>query len=85
MVIMTIIAVLFPFSFLTRKKSTGSLVTSILIYAAIILAYFLLSFILGYFLNDLLSWLLGLLGSLVGLYCTGGIILSVLLFCGVLK
>lgn len=85
MVIMTILATLFPFSFLTRKKSTGSLVISILIYAAMILTYFLLSFLLGFFLSDLISWLLGLLGSLVGLYCTVGIILSVLRFCGIVK
>ena len=75
----------FPISFIVKEKNTNILVRSILLYAAFILAYFLVSGLLGFLLGNLIAWLLGLLGTAVGLYCTAGIVLGVLRYCGIIK
>ena len=82
---MKILKYVFPISFMTKEKNSNSLVISILLYAAVILSYFLCSGLLGFWLGNVIAWLLGLFGTVVGLYCTGGIVLNVLLFCGILK
>ena len=82
---MDILKKLFPLSFLSKPKDTNALVFSALLYAAIMVAYFLISAVLGYVLGTLAAWLLGLLGTLVGLYGTAGIVLGVLIYCGIVK
>ena len=82
---MKILRYIFPLSFITKEKNSNMLVVSILLYAAVILSYFLCSGLLGFLLGDVIAWLLGLFGTVVGLYCTCGMVTSVLLFCGILK
>lgn len=76
---------LFPISFMAKEKNANSLVRSILLYVAVIVAYFIASGVLGFLFGNMIAWLMGLLGTLVGLYSTCGIVLSVLQFCGILK
>ena len=82
---MSILKKLFPFSFRTVEKDTNTLVWSILLYALVAVGYFLIGAVLGFLLGRLAAWLLGLLGTLVGLYSTGGVVLSVLRYCGIIK
>ncbi len=82
---MDILKKIFPLSFLSKQKDTNALVVSGLLYASILVAYFLISAVLGYVLGTLAAWLLGLLGTLVGLYGTAGIVLGVLIYCGIVK
>ena len=82
---MKILRFIFPLSLVTREKNSNSLVGSILLYVTVILGYFLFAGLLGFLLGSVVAWLLGLFGTLVGLYCTFGIVLSVLMFCGILK
>lgn len=82
---MNLLKKIFPMSFMSREKNTNSLVLSILLHAAVIVAYFIGSGVLGYLLGTLAAWLLGLFGTLVGLYCAGGVVMSVLCYCGILK
>jgi hypothetical protein len=80
---MSILKKLFPFSFTVTEKDT--LVRSILLYAAVAVGYFLIGAVLGFLLGRVAAWLLGLVGTLVGLYATGGIVLSILRYCGIIK
>ena len=82
---MRVLEFLFPMSFIAKEKNNNALAVSILLYAAVILSYFLGSGLLGYWLGNVIAWLLGLFGTVVGLYCTGGIVLSVLRYCGIIK
>lgn len=82
---MDILKKIFPLSFLSKQKDTNALVLSAVLYGAILVAYYLISAVLGYMLGTLASWLLGLLGTLVGLYGAGGVVLAVLRYCGVIK
>lgn len=76
---------LFPLSFLSKQKDTNALVFSLVLYVVVLVAYFLISAVLGYVLGKFTAWLLGLVGTLVGLYATGGMVLAVLRYCGILK
>jgi hypothetical protein len=76
---------IFPVSFLSKEADTNGLVTGIVLYAAMIVGYFLVGSVLGYLLGRVVAWLLGLFGTLVCLYATGGIVLTVLRYCGILK
>jgi hypothetical protein len=76
---------LFPLSFVAKEKKASALVLSILLYTVVIVAYCIISSILGFLFGNLVAWLTGLLGTLVGLYSTCGILLSVLKFFGVFK
>lgn len=80
---MDILKKLFPLSFMSKQNNTNALVLSATLYVAVMVAYFLISAVLGYLLGTLAAWLLGLFGTLVGLYGTGGVVLSVLRYCGV--
>ena len=84
---MDILKKIFPFAFKVEAKETNSLVTSIIIHVGAAIAYSIVSALLGWLLSKVpfVGALLGMLGSLVGLYCTGGVVLSVLKFCKVLK
>ena len=82
---MDVLRKLFPLSFINKPRDTNGLVRSAVWYATILVAYFLISSILGYLSGTLVAWLLGLFGTLVGLYGTGGVVLSVLRYCGILK
>lgn len=74
-----------------ERKSGGDLAIAIIIYiiagilagAVIALATFLVGWIpvIGW----LVAWVLGILSSLVGLYCLAGIVFAILSFCKVLK
>lgn len=74
-----------------ERKSGGDLAIAIIIYivasilagAVIALATFLVGWIpvIGW----LIAWVLGILSSLVGLYCLAGIVFAILSFCKVLK
>ena len=82
---MNILKIIFPISFIAREKHSNFLVLSILLYVAVIMSYFLVSGLLGFFFGNVVAWLLGLFGTIVGLYSTGGIVLSVLRHCGIIK
>ena len=82
---MDVLKKLFPLSFVNKARDTNGLVRCAVWYVAILVAYFLISAILGYLLGTLVAWLLGLFGTLVGLYGTGGVVLAVLRYCGILK
>ena len=82
---MDVLKKLFPLSFINKQKDTNALVRCTVWYAAILVAYFLTAAIAGYLLGTLVAWLLGLFGTLVGLYGTGGVVLAVLRYCGILK
>lgn len=81
---MDLLRKIFPLSFVSKHKDSNALVRSILWYGAALVAYFVISAVLGYCLGRFASWFLGLLGALVGLYGTGGIVLSVLRYCGMI-
>lgn len=82
---MDIVKKLFPLSFRPNPEDSNTLAGSIVLYVVIIVAYFLVSAVLGYLLGTLAAWLLGLLGITVGLYCTGGVVICVLRYSGILK
>lgn len=82
---MDILKKVFPISYVSKRKDTNALVRSALLYAAVLVVYFLIGAVLGYLFGTLVAWLLGLFGILVGLYGTGGLILSVLIYCGIIK
>jgi hypothetical protein len=73
---------LFPLSF-GNKKDIGALIINILIHlVADIVAGLVIGLLSGL---PLIGWLFGLVGSLVGLYFTVGIILSILNYLKILK
>ena len=78
-VTLTVARCLFPLSFLTKRNRKLSLVTGILIYTGILLLYVMLSMVLGH--NT--PWLTAILGILLGLYGTCGILVAVLLYFGI--
>ena len=74
-----------------ERTSGGDLAIAIIVYivasiiagAVITLATFLIGWIpvIGW----LIAWALGIVSSLVGLYCLAGIVFTILVFCKVLK
>jgi hypothetical protein len=82
---MNILKIIFPIAFMAREKNSNSLVLGILLHVAVDVLYFLVSGLVGFFFGNVAAWLLGLFGTLVGLYSTGGIVLSVLRYCGIIK
>ena len=66
----------FPLSSSVTPSDTKSLVISILIYVAACAVLRVLGVVLGWI--PLVGWLLGIVFSLIGLYCVAGIVLSVL-------
>ena len=79
---MDLIRKLFPISF-KYTASVGSLIIGILIYiVGGAIAGLLIGLLTGL---PLIGWLFGLVGSLLGLYTTVGIVLEVLAFLKVLK
>ena len=80
-----IIKNVFRLSFMTKAKNTNTLILTILLYVAVILLYFLSAALLGLLLGDVIAWLSGLFGTIVGLYSTCGIVLSVLCYVGVME
>ncbi len=87
---MDILKKFWPYA-MKERTSGGDLAIAIIIYlvagilagAVIALATFLVAWIpvIGW----LIAWVLGLLSSLVGLYCLAGIVFAILSFCKVLK
>ena len=84
-ILLNILKYSFPISLLSRQKQIKALVLSILLYAAVIFGYFFSDALLGRLFGDVVAWLLGLFGTIVGLYSAAGIIMSVLRYCGLLK
>jgi len=82
---MKVLKFIFPLSFMAKPKHTNTLLLTILLYAAMILLYFLSAALLGVLLGDVVAWLLGLFGTMVGLYITIGIVLTVLCYCGIIE
>ena len=79
---MDLIRKLFPISF-KYTASVGSLIIGILIY---IVGGAIAGALIGLLAElPLIGWLFGLVGSLLGLYTTVGIVLEVLAFLKVLK
>lgn len=73
---------LFPLSF-GNKKDIGALIINILIHlVADLVAGLVIGLLSGL---PLIGWLFGLVGSLIGLYFTVGIILSILDYLKILK
>lgn len=66
----------FPLSSSVTPSDTKSLVISVLIYVAACAVLRVLGVVLGWI--PLVGWLLGIVFSLIGLYCVAGIVLSVL-------
>ena len=76
---------IFPIAFGVQPKETGTLVKSILIHA---IGSYVISFVLGFIgglIGGPVSWLLTLVGTVVGIYGTGGVVLSILKFVNVIK
>ena len=79
-----------PYAFKERKDG-GALAIAIIIYlvasilagAVIALATMLVGWIPV--VGPIVGWLLGVISSLVGLYCLAGIVFAILSFCKVLK
>lgn len=71
----------FPIS--ARSKEIIGLIVSILIYVVVEAVLGFAFSILGKL--PLIGWLIGILGSLVGLYCFIGIIVSILVFLKLVK
>ena len=74
-----------------ERKSGGDLAIAIIIYlVAIILASAVIALaglLVGWIpvVGAIIGWLLGIVSSLVGLYCLAGIVFAILSFCKVLK
>ena len=82
---MKILKFFFPLSVMAKEKNKSTLWLTILLYAALILIYFFAAAFVGVLSGDLVAWLLGLLGIFVGMYCTIGIVLSILSYHGIIK
>lgn len=78
---MDLIKKIFPFSF--GAKDVTGLIVSIVIHLVGIIVMSLLGGLLGNI--PVIGLLLGIVGWVVGLYCTVGIILAVLVFLKVIK
>ncbi len=78
---MELLKSLFPVSY--KSKDIAGLIISILIYLVI---GAVLGGLLGWLSKMwLVGWLFGIIGSLVGIYCTAGIVICVLVFLKILK
>ena len=78
---MELLRAIFPVSY--KSKDVAGLIISILIY---LVAGAVLGGVLGFLATLwLVGWLFGIIGSLVGIYCTAGIVISVLVFLNILK
>lgn len=74
---------LFPLSFGIDEKQTNQLVKAIVIYVVVSIV---LGAVFGWLSTiKLIGLVFSLLGSLIGAYCTAGIVLAILKFCNVLK
>ena len=79
----------FPLSY--RANSVGSLILYIIIYAILPTVVGIVTGILSAILSGILSaipligWIPGIVTSLIGLYCTVGLVLAILVFLKVLK
>ena len=80
----------FPFSF--GIKDTSNFVIKIIVYAVAMIVGGVLLGIIGWInsllpaaVASLLGIILGLIGSLINLYCVAGIVILILVFCKVLK
>ena len=80
----------FPYSF--GIKDTSNFVIKIIVYAAAMIIGGALLGIIGWInsllpqvVASLLGVVLGLLGSLINLYCVAGIVILILVFCKVIK
>ena len=82
---MKVLNKLFPLSLIAKTGRSNSLAFSILAYVAVTLVYFLVASVTGMELGRVAEWLLGLLGIFVGLYCTAGVVVAVLRYCGIIK
>lgn len=78
---MDILKKLFHFSF--RATDLSNLIVSLLVYIVIDIVCGVVIGLLAKL--PLIGWLFGLVGSLVGLYATAGIIVAILVFFKVLK
>ena len=72
----------FPISARAKKDVVGLIVS--------ILLYIVVSAVLGFVFSllsaiPLVGWIIGIIGSLVGLYCFIGIVVSILVFLKVVK
>lgn len=72
----------FPLSARAKKDVVGLIVS--------ILLYIVVSAVLGFVFSllsaiPLVGWIIGIIGSLVGLYCFVGIVVSILVFLKVVK
>jgi hypothetical protein len=87
---MDVLKKIFPFSFKSVADVAG-LIINILIYivVAIIAAavIWLATFITAWIpvVGALIAWVLGLLGSLIDLYCVAGIVILILVYTKVIK
>ena len=80
---MDLIKKLFPIS--NRATDVLGLVISIIIYLILPTLLGILSSCVSCAGISLLNWLLGVILSVIGLYCTVGIVVSILIFCKVIK
>ena len=78
---MNTLKAIFPYAF--KSTDTAKFITSLIIYAVIDIVC---GFVIGLLAKlPLIGVLFGLLGSLVGLYATAGVVLSILVFVKVIK
>ena len=80
---MDLLKALWPLSFKVKEKDVTSLVVQLIVLIVVCavagVAIGLLVWI------PIIGWIIGIVGSLVGLYCVIGIVLCILQFCAVLK
>ncbi len=80
----------FPYSF-KKRNTVSDLVVGIIVYAVASIIAGAIVFIAAYLaawipvLGPILAWTIGFVGSVINLYCIGGIVLSILYYNNVLK
>ena len=80
---MDMLKTLWPFSFKVKEKDVTSLVVQLIV---LIVACAIAGVAIGLLMwIPIIGWIIGIVGSLVGLYCVIGIVLCILQFCAVLK
>ena len=80
---MDMLKTLWPFSFKVKEKDVTSLVVQLIV---LIVACAIACVAIGLLVRiPIIGWIIGIVGSLIGLYCLIGIVLCVLQFCGMLK
>ena len=80
---MDLLKTLWPFSFKVKEKDVTSLIVQLIVLIVVCAIAVVAIGILAKL--PIIGWIVGIVGSLVGLYCLVGIVLCILQYCGMLK